>query len=840
MMRQSASKTAAGHRPSHGRLGWIVALLLAGLLPITVAQEQTLVESGSSILYLANDVDPGATIEATWMTPGFDDSGWDPGTYGVGYDSSGSASNLIETIASSAAHSIYTRTTFSLSDPVAVFSVFLGADYDDGLVAWINGVEVYRSPEMRTRETTYYTISGDHESSNGVVPDYQPMRNITAAALPHLVPGDNVLAVGIWNSSHGSSDCVLVPRLAVNRILTRAPYLQIGTESSVLIRWQTGTPTSSTVLCGPNPAELQPCAEDSPLVTGHEVQLSGLTPNTRYYYAVGHGSGTSFQPLAGGDAGHYFDTAPESGTAKPTRIWILGDSGTGDNTAGRVRDAYLDYTAGDHTELWLMLGDNAYPLGTDVEYQENLFDIYREMLARSVLWPTPGNHDGIDHSEGSWPYYDNFSLPTQAEAGGLVSGSEAYYAFDFANIHFVVLDSNDTDRTPGSPMLTWLALDLAATDQDWVIAYFHHPPYSKGSHNSDNPEDSAGRLFDMRENVVPILDDYGVDLVLSGHSHTYERSYLIDGHYDVSSTFVESMKVDLGDGDPDGDGAYIKPYRGTVPYTGSGDGAVYTVAGSSGKLTTGTAAVFGGTEPTHPVHLSSLFVHGSVALEIDGNRLDARFLDATGAVQDRYTIFKGGVTVPPGADFAATPLVAAPGVPIGFVDLTTNQPTSWGWDFDDDGAVDSNRPAPSNSYAQTGIYTVSLAVSNSAGADQHVKSGYICITGGVPLEITNLLLHADGTIAWEIEPNATSYAVVKGDLVQLQAGAGLAGSQLSCFESGMQAQTLDTQSPGAGEGFYYVARGDNCVPQRGTFDTTGPGQISSRDAALQGPGAVCP
>jgi hypothetical protein len=56
----------------------------------------------------------------------------------------------------------------------------------------------------------------------------------------------------------------------------------------------------------------------------------------------------------------------------------------------------------------------------------------------------------------------------------------------------------------------------------------------------------------------------------------------------------------------------------------------------------------------------------------------------------------------------------------------------------------------------------------------------------------------------------------------------------------MDAQATDSEEPGPGEAYYYVARGDNCVPQGGTFDTAGPGQAGSRDAALQGPGAVCP
>ena len=106
------------------------------------------------------------------------------------------------------------------------------------------------------------------------------------------------------------------------------------------------------------------------------------------------------------------------------------------------------------------------------------------------MWPAIGNHDLPDG--GSWPYYDAFSLPQGAEAGGMASGTEQYYSFDFANIHFVVLDSVDTTSTVAQDMPSWLAADLASTPREWIVAYWHHPPYSKGSHDSDDEEDSNG------------------------------------------------------------------------------------------------------------------------------------------------------------------------------------------------------------------------------------------------------------------------------------------------------------------------------------------------------------
>ncbi|NIQ19604.1 MAG: hypothetical protein GTN95_05275, partial [Gammaproteobacteria bacterium] len=200
-------------------------------------------------------------------------------------------------------------------------------------------------------------------------------------------------------------------------------------------------------------------------------------------------------------------------------------------------------------------------------------------------------------------YYDIFTLPAAAEAGGLSSGTEAYYSFDYGNIHFVVLDSFETDRSVGGAMLTWLAADLAANTRDWIVAYWHHPPYSKGSHDSD----TEAELIDMRQNALPILESHGVDLVLTGHSHSYERSFLIDGHYGDSTTFVPAMQIDAGDGDPNGDGAYTKPGPGPMP----NGGAVYAVAGSAGQISGGPL--------NHPAIFVSLNVLGSMVLDFDGD-----------------------------------------------------------------------------------------------------------------------------------------------------------------------------------------------------------------------------
>ena len=524
----------------------------------------------------------------------------------------------------------YFRHTFSVADPSLYLALELGVIRDDGAVVYLNGTEVYRSnmPEglIGFDTTTSSSVSGSSEDAI--------FTKLVDAA--NLQAGNNVLAVEVHQRSGTSSDIGLdVQLLETDRILIRGPYLQMGTESAVSIRWRTLVATNSRVEVGTSPGTLSTQFDDASLTTEHEIRVSGLSPNTTYYYAIGSQS----ERAVGGDGDHFFVTSPPPGSSRASRIWVLGDSGTANSNSTAVRDAYYSFTGVTHTDFVMMLGDNAYNDGTDEEYQAAVFDMYPTMLRKSVVWSTLGNHDGhtADSASETGPYYDLFTLPEAAQAGGLASGTEAYYSFDYGNIHFVCLNSYDVDRSPGGPMLTWLENDLLATNATWVVAFWHHPAYSKGSHDSD----TDGRMTDMREDALPILEDYGVDLVLAGHSHAYERSMLIDGHYGLSTSFAPSHVVDGGDGDPSGDGAYQK----ALPVL-SHDGAVYAVAGSSGKISGGAL--------NHPVMVLSLNLLGSMVLDFDSTVIDATFLDSTGTIQDTFRIIKGIGTPTPTETSAVT------------------------------------------------------------------------------------------------------------------------------------------------------------------------------------------
>ena len=614
----------------------LLALCAAVTAPLD-AQSPTLVPAGSTWRYLDDGSDPGTV----WRAQTFNDASWASGRAQLGYGDGDEATVVGYGGNASVKHiTTYFRRTFEVSDPSDLASLSLRILRDDGAVVYLNGAEVLRTNMPggtighATPATT--TLFGAEEATF-----------VSAALSPSLlVTGPNVIAVEVHQSEPTSSDLSfdleLLGGSSVN--VTRGPYLQLGTPNSVVVRWRTSAPAIGRVQYGPSPGVVTGAVQEGAASNEHEVRLTGLSSDTLYYYAIGTTSST----LAG-DATFHFRTSPAAGTTRPTRVWVLGDSGTADANARAVRDGYAAFTGARETDLWLMLGDNAYNDGLDHEYQAAVFEMYPAMLRKTVLWPAYGNHDGYgsDAATNTGPYYDIFTLPTSGAAGGVASGTEAYYSFDHANIHFVALESFETDRSPTGPMLSWLQSDLAANSQPWVIVFFHHPPYSKGSHDSDTEIE----LVQMRRNALPILENFGVDLVLAGHSHSYERSFLVDGHYGDSTTFHSGLMKDEGSGRADASGAYQKPTYGMAPH----QGAVYVVAGTSGKVSGGTY--------DHPVMYSSQSVLGSVVLDVDGNRLDASFVDSTGVRRDYFSIVKGEAPAPPPATmpFGGTP-AAIPGV----------------------------------------------------------------------------------------------------------------------------------------------------------------------------------
>jgi uncharacterized protein (TIGR03437 family) len=280
-------------------------------------------------------------------------------------------------------------------------------------------------------------------------------------------------------------------------------------------------------------------SEFTPAVTGftnsffqYVATVSNLTAGTSYSYSLLYNGRPVPTAL---DVSLSFQTP---GLNQSFKFLHLADSGTG--TAAQLQIASL--MGQEYPDLVLANGDLAYEFGTWAAVEDNYFGVYRDLMAQVPFFATLGNHEYM--TQGGTPSVSACS----ANASGVPvppPDRGRYYSFDWGNAHFVALDTNaplarcDSGDTS---MLAWLEKDLRATRKFWRIAVFHHPGYASGIHQ-DEPE--AGRV---RQYIVPLLEKYGVQLVLTGHEHNYQRTYPVLGGNVVSPDTGGIVYVTSGGG----------------------------------------------------------------------------------------------------------------------------------------------------------------------------------------------------------------------------------------------------------------------------------------------------
>lgn len=290
---------------------------------------------------------------------------------------------------------------------------------------------------------------------------------------------------------------------AASTTFTRHPYINLVTPNSATVVWHTDTATTGTVAYSENLA-FDLSATDGVTDTIHVVTLTGLTPETIYFYRVTAGPDTLTE------AGDYLETAPVPSPTAGFTFAALGD-------IGRATPDQIDVAGmlnASAPKFAILTGDIIYEAGEQQNFDPQYFDIYQPTLALIPFYTSMGNHDlGTNNGQ---PYLDNFYLPTNS-----ATGSERYYSFDYGNAHFVALEITVEDTAPNSQMLTWLDQDLAASSQLWKFVYFHVPAYSNSAAHGGDATIAAA--------IEPILDARGVDVVFQGHNHFYTRTYPLVG-----------------------------------------------------------------------------------------------------------------------------------------------------------------------------------------------------------------------------------------------------------------------------------------------------------------------
>lgn len=301
--------------------------------------------------------------------------------------------------------------------------------------------------------------------------------------------------------------------------LYRQPYLQQVTADSAVIVWASREPGPASARVGSRTiaaaTEFFPAAATGLTVDyyQHVAAVTGLSPATTYAYDVfvGDAAGTS-----GTDR---LTTAPPTGTGT-VRFIAFGDSGTG----SAEQKTLASLMASDTFDLAIHAGDLVYGNSGGTgdasyrTYQSWFFDIYKAWLRRRPMFPSNGNHDSRSTTSWGAAYLDVFVLPENGASGAYPDHAERYYSYDYGRVHFVALDTERAFADPArrAAQLAWLEADLAASTQPWKVAYYHRAAYSAGGeHGSD---------LAVRQAFGPLFERYGVQLVIAGHQHDYERS----------------------------------------------------------------------------------------------------------------------------------------------------------------------------------------------------------------------------------------------------------------------------------------------------------------------------
>lgn len=523
---------------------------------------------------------------ATWKNSGFDDASWKSGNAPFAFGNH-TYNTLLQRGPNNTTPNypvFYFRNTTTIASTAAYSSVRLRAYLDDGIVIYVNGVEVKRRNMNANPNDPYTRAAGDSLTID------------TLLSTSLFQNGNNLIAAEVHQTGETSGDILFDLQLTGSATsstpyLTRYPYLQLPSYNRMTVQWYTNRATTATVRYSTNSNLSSGYTEVavSPNDTLHVVTLKNLAADTKYYYSVGYGTGNNFQLLQYNAAVNYFQTLPApNDTSHPLRFWLLGDSGAGNYLNPRpfkVRDAYLAYLNSrnnPYVDGIIFLGDNSNTSpyeGLQPALDTTIFKFYnrpndKQLLSHMPSWTVIGNHDydpdpSYLHSDGNRYFvrkayhrqtaasFSTFAYPDSAQIGGEPTfNKKGYYSFNQGDIHFIVLnppliekenvndnwlepflnlkeifsknsialDYNFNTAIDSLPQVKWLVKDLISNTKKWTVVTFHLPPFSTIGHFPDEKD-----LTRVREKLMPILEkpEYHVDVLLVSHTHAYLRAGMI-------------------------------------------------------------------------------------------------------------------------------------------------------------------------------------------------------------------------------------------------------------------------------------------------------------------------
>lgn len=280
------------------------------------------------------------------------------------------------------------------------------------------------------------------------------------------------------------------------------PYLMHTTTLSAVVMWESAEVGVGVVEYGTTDALGERALEDRPNLV-HELQLSGLEPDTRYAYRVLVGDVISEI--------HHFATAPPTGSAIRFTVW--GDSRTLPENAALVVDSMADFGP----YLNVHVGDVVSDGRVREQWAEEYFEPMRALAHEIPSYVAIGNHE-----RDSRNFYEYVSYPHPEDD----PQHESYYSFTYGNTFFLIIDTNKIyfpvlEYYP--PQAAWIVEQVASPEAQsatWRLAFAHHPAYSEGWSPGDCSYDGTPLV---REHLAPLLAEHDFHVFFAGHTHDYER-----------------------------------------------------------------------------------------------------------------------------------------------------------------------------------------------------------------------------------------------------------------------------------------------------------------------------
>lgn len=279
-----------------------------------------------------------------------------------------------------------------------------------------------------------------------------------------------------------------------------APYLQYGTMTGMTVMWQSSVAGSSKVRWGETSAcENEVAVEGQPHI--HEVRIEGLKAGTQYFYR------TITETPGGLLESEVFTFVTAVDAETPFAFVVIGDTQGNPAVSGKL--AKLAWAQ--RPSFLLHAGDLVDAGTNDGQWTGQFFPSMHELISRVPFYPTLGNHE-----QNARNYFDYMSLPTP----------EYYYDFRFGNAHFFMIDTN-RNVGPDSEQYRWLDEAMGNSDATWKFVCHHHPAYSSDENDyGDLWKTNRSTRGDERvRQLVPLYEKHGVDVVWSGHIHSYERTW---------------------------------------------------------------------------------------------------------------------------------------------------------------------------------------------------------------------------------------------------------------------------------------------------------------------------